>query len=222
LDARRTTGEDDDSNAKRERLKTELKRLLRQGLSQYEVAQKVGVPPQYLSDVKNGRRAVTELFARRLAERLGVDYQWLVRGRCVKVSPADRNAPHTGTTSGVLVPVLNAPCVGNPQQAPAWDGSFVELAGPAAVAGRSATKPYALRLPAGAKGIHLPNGGLLLASQGVNPGRKIAIVKVGESLCLAQRNGKADNRWLAVLTGELLEGPVLVVGGIVGVIWAAM
>lgn len=208
--------------ARHQRLRETLKRLLQQGMSQHEIAQRAEVPPQYLSDVKAGRKAVTELFARRLAERLGVDYQWLMQGRCVRVAPADRHAPGAGAVGGILVPVLDGPCLGAPQESTAWDGSVVELAGPAAVAARGAKNPYVLRLSTGSRAMQIPLGALLLASQGVDPSRKVAVLRTGDTLCLAQRDERDPDSWREVRAGKRLGGSVKVVGCILGVIWAAV
>ncbi len=53
----------------------ELKKL---GVSQARLAAVIGSPVQYICDVKNGRRTVTELFARRLQDVCGINYLWLL------------------------------------------------------------------------------------------------------------------------------------------------
>ncbi len=60
------------------RLRELLQSLSDQGISQAQVARRAIVPAQHLSGVKNSRRPLTELFARRLGEEFGVDYYWLL------------------------------------------------------------------------------------------------------------------------------------------------
>ena len=66
--------------ARRERFSQVLDALEKQGLSQREIAMRACVPPQYFSDVKLGRRSLSELFARRLGEEFDVDHIWLMTG----------------------------------------------------------------------------------------------------------------------------------------------
>ena len=55
-----------------------LQRLGEKGISQAQVARRANVPAQYVSDVRNERRTLTELFARRLAEEFHFDFEWLL------------------------------------------------------------------------------------------------------------------------------------------------
>jgi len=58
---------------------------------QCRVALKLSVPAQYLSDVKPGRRAVTELFAQRVAAKKGFSYEYLMQGQCARVAQSTEN-----------------------------------------------------------------------------------------------------------------------------------
>jgi transcriptional regulator with XRE-family HTH domain len=50
------------------RLSTLLEKLASKGFSQAQVAEVVGLTPQFLSDIKCGRRPLTDAVARRLSE----------------------------------------------------------------------------------------------------------------------------------------------------------
>ena len=66
------------------RLKQVFADLADRGITQRHAAIELNVPPQYLSDVKNGHRSLTEPFARRIAEVYGVSFVWLVSGQGTK------------------------------------------------------------------------------------------------------------------------------------------
>ena len=56
------------ANVATQRLVDLLARLESQGITQAQVAARAGLPSQYLSDVRNQRRPLTELCARRLGD----------------------------------------------------------------------------------------------------------------------------------------------------------
>ena len=68
----------DTSGESRRRLQLLLLELKRQGVSQLRLADVTGLPAQYICDVKHGRRAVGELFARRIQDVCGINFQWLL------------------------------------------------------------------------------------------------------------------------------------------------
>ena len=67
-----------DVNLPARRLGELLILLGHKGLSQTQIAKRVGTPTQYVSDVKHGRRPLSELFARRLGEEFKVNFLWLL------------------------------------------------------------------------------------------------------------------------------------------------
>ncbi len=66
------------AQVRQERFLNILEILDQQGIAQSEVARRTEVPPQYLNDVKAGRRALSERFARRIQDEFEFDYQWLL------------------------------------------------------------------------------------------------------------------------------------------------
>jgi transcriptional regulator with XRE-family HTH domain len=75
------------------RLRELLAELSQQFDTQQEIATRAGLTPQLLADLKQGRRPLTELVARRLADEYGVDFAWLL-GR------SDVKQPGLARTSG--------------------------------------------------------------------------------------------------------------------------
>ena len=63
-----------------ERFERLLADLADRGLTQAEVGQRIGLPPQVVSDIKRGRRAVSYQVASKAEEMFGVSHQWLLRG----------------------------------------------------------------------------------------------------------------------------------------------
>ena len=69
------------------RIQSFLDALKKRGVSQARLAVVIGVPVQYICDVKNGRRTVSELFARRIQDACGINHLWLL-GRSDDQKPA--------------------------------------------------------------------------------------------------------------------------------------
>jgi plasmid maintenance system antidote protein VapI len=198
-----------------------LESLAKEGISQRAAALRVNVPAQYVSDVKNGRRALTELFARRLAEEFGVDYQWLlgVRGS-IGVSQSSISASSSDARK-VWLPVFSHPVSGEPQALAIWDGVSVELAGAAAVKVLMADRPYVLRFGADDRHGLLKKNDLVLVSQAVNPAAELQVLKEGTKMFLARRD--ADERWETVSTTGTIRGHrVFVAGHCLGIVWRAL
>jgi hypothetical protein len=177
-----------------------------------------------LSDGRCGRRGLTELFARRLGGEFGVDYQWLMGGKGPKDAiplrgpAAGRAEPRA---SGLLtLPVLPAPLEGEPQDAPLWDGSLVELTGAAAAAAGRARRPYVLRLDADDRDGRLRAGDLILISQESSDKAEIGVIRLQGRLALARRLASAG--WRNLTTGRRLTGKVEPVGCRIAIVWASL
>src|SRR5688500_6724343 len=169
----------------RSRLQATLQALVRQGQTQQSVAKRLGVPAQYLSDVKAGRRTLTELFARRFADEFDVDYLWLLG----QSDSPKRTTAFEGTSrvTATAIPVLSEPVDGDPQQHSSWDGSVVPLCGVAAVKAQAATGPYILRCPSQDYSQRLTIGDLLLVSQARNDGAGVHLLRRRGKILLARR-----------------------------------
>ena len=219
------TTPDEIRQARRERLQRILNDLTNQGLTQAEIAGRLCVPPQYLSDMRNGHRTVSELFARRVSEEFSVDYEWILHGRGTGQKPV---ATPTGPADGrMLLPVLSAPCLGDPRISAAADGSLVEISGPAAVAAAQAQSPYLMRLGVNVHTLGLRKDDLLLMSQrDEGPEHKLVVVQpekggrgTEKPLHLARRMSKG--RYVSMASSRALRGNCGVVGCSVGVAWRA-
>ena len=203
-----------------QRLNEMLEQMSRQGLRPAQIAARVGVPPQYLSDAKQGHRPMTELFARRLGEELAVNYEWLVgKERATKESPdIPSDASQTGASR--WLPVLNSPMSESRRQQAGWDGSSVEVSGAAAAKMGLATKPYVLRFCQQDVAGRLRAGDLLLISQDVNESAEISVVRHRKKCFLVRPN--RDGSWCRVSTGDRLPNTVPPAGHVLGIVWSAM
>ena len=199
---------------RRARLEASLQQLGQQGETQQRVAKRMGVPAQYLSDVKAGRRTLTELFARRFAEEFGVDYLWLLG---MSDSPQPVKASSTSVHCAVqAIPVFRDLITGDPYQHAAWDGSLIQICGLAAIKAQAAVLPYILRLESQDYLGRLQMGDLLLVAQDSNEDATIHILKQRGKLLLGRRS---DGQWVRVVTGSPVSGAIESSGHIVGIVW---
>lgn len=198
------------------RLAVLLQRLIEQGYTQQAVANQTGVPAQYLSDLKAGRRGLSELYARRLAEEFDVDLRWLLGETTDHEQPV---LPGRGrsTERGVLLPVFSDPIEGELRDQPNWDGSSVEVCGAAAAKALLATQPYVLRFGASDHQGRLRKNDLLLVSQAVAELAEISVVRAHNRRFLARRGERGT--WIRLAKGEALPGNAVPVGHCVGIIW---
>jgi transcriptional regulator with XRE-family HTH domain len=206
--------------ARRERFSQVLDALEKQGLSQREIAMRACVPPQYFSDVKLGRRSLSELFARRLGEEFDVDHIWLMTGTGSMKRPRAWTAD-AETKRSMLIPILNQPIAGEPRQAPHWDGSLVELAGPAIPATAAAIMPYALRLADNDLSGRLKKGDIILISQSDGGAHDLAVLRKADALVLAWRK-RGPKRYVSLQTGKPLAGDPEILGNGTAILWAPL
>jgi transcriptional regulator with XRE-family HTH domain len=198
-----------------QRLQSLLAMLASQGLSQREIAAQANLPFQYLSDLKCGRRTMSELVARRLGEAFGVNFQWL-SGSSNSVHP-----PRVGPSAErVWLPVHRFPITGEPSQLPTWDGTLTELAGAALGKLTQAQLPYVLIVGENDSEGRLRKGDQLLMSQTVKVDAEISVVKRGRNLVLA-RAAKAGG-WRSLARGKSLPATCPPVGHCLGILWSAL
>ncbi|MCA9124740.1 MAG: helix-turn-helix transcriptional regulator [Planctomycetaceae bacterium] len=202
--------------ARHERLAQVIGRLTERGQTQRQIASSLNVPAQYLSDVKNGQRTITEPFARRIADVYKVSFSWLMDGEGQESIPQFSAAPGT-TTSGVTLPVLTLPVEGDPAVSPDWDGSQIIVAGAAAAIASSAKWPYVLRYDGDDGKGRLETGDLLLVTEtGDNQG-ELMIVKVRGSLRIARN---VDGDWHSLQGRQRPLTNLDFVGLVRGMVWA--
>jgi transcriptional regulator with XRE-family HTH domain len=199
--------------------------MAERGFSQSALAREIGVERQYLWDVRNGHRSLTEPFAHRLAEVSGLSFVWIMYGEGVPI----RRQPGTASGSGqaLALPVLSDLCAGDPRQVKGWDGSLLEVVGSAAALAAGAASPYLLRLSFDAPASLLRKGDILLISQEKKPtSREIVIVersrKAGEKaeLLLVRRTGRGG--FVSLDHGDAVRGEIEEIGQCLGLVWRAM
>lgn len=208
----------------RARLEKLLSALEAQGTSQGEVAKRLTVPAAYLSDVKNGRRPVTELLASRFLQEFGVEPRWLFGSEGSMDVPRLGAPTATADSRRVWLPVFTQPISGEPTQDAKWDGSCIELAGVAAVRVLFAQRPYVLRFGVDDIRGRLHSGDLVLISQEVVNEAEIQVLKTsGKSgkMFLARRDGEEGWQRLSKKDDQIVGEPV-VVGHCLGVVWSKL
>ncbi|HUE13439.1 MAG TPA: hypothetical protein VMR25_04690 [Planctomycetaceae bacterium] len=203
------------------RLTQVLDWLSEQGATQQAIADRVRVPAQYLSDIKLRRKRVSELFARRLAERYDFDYRWLTTGEGKPPQFLHMRGGTSVPAPGLMrLPLFDSPISGEPQTLPEWTGAFVELAGAAAAQARAATEPYIVRFGKNDTEGCLKQNDLVLVSQAVNPEAAIQVVRQRQQCFLARQ---APNGTLQRIATRQACGPAAkVVGHCVGIVWRVL
>jgi transcriptional regulator with XRE-family HTH domain len=193
--------------------------LAEKGLTQREIAERAGVPSQYLSDVKQGRRPLGELFARRLGEEFGIEYRWLLFGGGAS---GGSNEPSAASSHDerCLVPLLAMLPGGSPREAKGWDGSVIELFGLAAVAAQNARGPYVYRVQRNERTGRLRKGDLILVSQVVSDEPGFCVVRVSRRIVLAHTDQK--QRTVDAYTGRRLPKDACVIGSCLALVWGGL
>jgi len=205
------------SNLSRQRFEELLGRLAKQGLTQRNVAERVNIPAQYVSNLKTGQRALTELTARRFGAVFDCNYQWLL-GQSNEMAVPELNPP-AGDSSGRWLPVFDKLFEGEPRSNTFWDGAMVELSGAAAARARECHRAYVLRSSSDDVGGRIQQRDLLLISQSVNQIADIYVVHHRKRLFLARMSD--DGTQLRISDGQPLAG-CTVVGHCAGIVWASM
>jgi transcriptional regulator with XRE-family HTH domain len=198
------------------RLSTLLEELAKKGVVQAQVAAAVGLTPQFLSDIKHGRRILSESIAHRLSERYQVDFEWLL-GREADSLTGSMFGPPPG--SALWLPLFPWPIQGEPQMHPDWDGSYFHIPAIAAPKLASALQPYILRYGNLDVDGRLRKGDLVLVSQSPNESAPIAVVREARKCFLARHKGQD---WVRLANGKSLSADSVVVGHCLGVLWSAL
>lgn len=182
----------------RERVKTLTKLILEEGISQVELAKRVGVKPQYLSDVKNGRKPLTDNFAYQLGRKMGKKWQVLLG-----VSPVPQHlVGNEGFLTIIKLPVLSVPISGDPKKSKSWDSSFIEISGNVIPLIEQAENPYILRIPHTCTDDRLWPDDMVLIDQSPSNAAKYIIVENKGTLTLAKRTDEGIKN---LADGTLLE-----------------
>lgn len=201
------------------RLDQLLDNLAGQGFTQQKIAAELGIPPNYLSDLRHARRAITDQFCHTFGQQFLISFQWLASGEGSKSSP--QISPLKAAAIGNLVlPVLPKPYTGDPRHCQEWDGCQLEITGAAAAAAGRASSPYILRLASHDNAGRLKLGDLILISQSATGVSEIVILKHRNQLLLARKDKKND--WLTLSSGKHLSAKTDIVGQCLGIVWAGL
>jgi plasmid maintenance system antidote protein VapI len=205
------------SNLSRQRFEELLEQLAKQGLTQRNVAERVNIPAQYVSNLKTGQRTLTELIARRFGTVFHLDYKWLL-GLSDVMSVPEIEEP-AGESSGRWVPVFDELIEGDPKLNKGWDGAAVELSGAATARMRQSHRAYVLRSSVEDVDGRIRQRDLLLISQSVESNAEIQVVQHRKRLLLTRIG--VDGQQIRISDGQPLAG-CTVVGHCAGIVWASM
>ena len=203
------------------RLHELLDELLKAGQSQQQVAHRVGLAPQHLSNLKAGTRSLSELLARRFEEAYGVSHRWLL-------GESDHREVESGPLGSLgmtslryehTLPLFEHPIVGDPFVHAQWDGSSWEPTPFVYSRLVSLTWPYLLRLGVDDHEGQWRRGSILLMAQDVPGDAHIVVVCHRRKYYLARRRG---GQLLRVAHGKTLPPTTPLAGHVVAVVWAEL
>ena len=195
-----------------------LELLSQQGYKQSQIASKVGLPAQYISDIKCGRRPLTELVARRLGEQFDVGYEWLL-GTSLSME-GTRSSASMPAENAIWLPVFSDPIEGEPRTHPKWTGTSIEVTGFVAAKLLAAKRPYVLQYGQKNAEGRLRNSDLILISQARCDDAEFQVIRHRKMSVLA-RAGE-DGCWIRAADGRELPSNSSVIGHCVGIVWAPL
>ncbi|MCE9555386.1 MAG: helix-turn-helix domain-containing protein [Planctomycetes bacterium] len=202
-----------------QRLNALLELLAEQGFTQIQIAAKGGLPPQYISDIKRGRRPMTELVARRLGEEFDVNFQWLMGTSNSMENPMPRSVAAMASST-VWLPLFPHPIEGEARAHPKWGGAGIEVAGIAAAKLVLSKNPYILRFGHNDIQGRLRQGDLILISQVASADAEIHVVHHRKKSFLARAT--KGGSWSRVANGNVLPSDCPVTGHCVGIVWSSL
>lgn len=208
-----------DPKARNRRLEVLLAQLAEQGITQQQIARQLNVPASYLSDVKLGRKTLTDTFARFFCNEFGVGLDWLLDGIGPQTKPLLSSQPVAANSAQVVLPILSELIQGKPEDSPGWDGSWVEVSGVAAARAQRATQPYVLRSPIEDKLGRVKRNDLLLIDQRSSEDTTLVVVLDAQELHLARRT---ERGFQSVESGRAMRATVTPVGVCLGIVWGSL
>jgi transcriptional regulator with XRE-family HTH domain len=197
-----------------------LSQIAAQGISQQDLAMRLGIASQYISDLKAGRRGIGEVVARRLEDQFSLPRGWFLARDDDGENPRIDQDLASGRGVRTYLPVFRDPIKGDPHAHSDWDGAEIEICGVAALRALAARWPYLLRF-----GIHdrqgrLRKNDLLLISQQLQEDAEILVLEQADKAFLARRQGSRG--WEALNQRRVVAGEPDVIGHCLGIVWAAL
>jgi transcriptional regulator with XRE-family HTH domain len=201
----------------RQRLAELLERLANYGIRQSDAANRIEMSAQYLCDVKAGRRAMTELFARRLADEFDLDYLWLL-GEQRSSEPSEASIAAAALETHIIrLPLFSHPVRGEPGSLKNWTGETFSVAGPAVAKVLTADRPYVLRFGADDRRGIIKRNDYLLISQAIDRNAEVQVLQDKSKLLLARKCG---DKWETVNKDARLKDPNADrAGHCIGIVW---
>jgi len=204
----------------RKRLQALLQKLREQGTTQKEIANCEQLAPQYLSDVKAGRKPVTKLFAIRLGTCYGFDHNWLLHGGNPPEHLLEWGLNSDSPQLEFELSVFSAPIAGDFGLLANRDGTMIRLSGAAAQQADGAREPYVLRYAGTDHTGRLTAGDLILMTQEIDETARVQVVRHDGELCLARPIGR--RKWRRVDDGKSLGPSAEPVGHCICIVWGPL
>ena len=190
------------------------------GLTSDQVAALVDLPARCLSQIKHGRRTMSELVARRLAERFGVNHAWLL-GTSDSVDPPAVWSALGPDPPPVWLPLFHAPIFhSEPRLHPSWERQVVALSCTAAARAMRAATPYILHFADRDDEGRLHPGDLILMSQMPCHNASVHVISYRNEILLARN--EEHGGWRRLADGGKIWSGATVVGHCVGIIWSEL
>ena len=203
------------------RLAEVLDQIASQGFTQRQVALELECAAAVSVRLRYARRHMTEPFARRFAELYKLSMTWLLTGHGPAESPQIPQVTPGVAGGTYCLPVLSAPCEGDPRHSPAWDGSTLVITGAAAAAAERAQSPYVLRVGSHDTSGRFQQNDLVLCSQDTRTDVCLALVRRRDAKIVITRqdvSGQMDH----LSRGKARSESSKAVGHCVGVIWSPL
>lgn len=201
-----------------QRFKLFLAEQAKAGFTQDVIARRLGVGPQYISDCKAGRRSITELFARRLADEFQYPFKWFLEGPR-KAGCATKETVAAVEGEIISLSLYSRPICGAPDQDDAVEAT-ITLTGTAAALASQCDSPYALRVKYDDRQGRLKRDDVVLVNQSDDLQADICIIEANAHRILARSRGIGG--WEPLPKRWPVMSDVKVIGFCVGIIWAEL
>ena len=197
-----------------------LNQITAKGISQQDLATRLGIASQYVSDLKAGRRGIGELVARRLEDEFSFPRGWFLAREDESQNARIDQELTSGRGVRTHLPVFRNPIAGDPHAHPSWDGAEVEICGVAALRALAARWPYLLQFGAQDRRGRLCKNDLVLISQQLEGDAEIVVLKQANKTFLARRQKLRG--WEALNDRNDVASDPDVIGHCLGIVWAAL
>jgi transcriptional regulator with XRE-family HTH domain len=191
----------------------------KKNINQQDLAVRLGIASQYISDLKAGRRGIGAVVARRLEDEFNYPRGWFLAREDESQNARIDQDLTSGRGVRTHLPVFRNPITGDPHTHPLWDGAEVEICGVAALRALAARWPYLLQFGSQDGHGRLRKNDLVLISQQLQGDTEIVVLKQANKAFLARR--QKPRGWEALNDRNFVASDPDVIGHCLGIVWAA-